>query len=252
MKRARFISLLIILWQLIAMSGIYPALLFPGVPAIATSLWESTLSGELLSRLGYSFYLITAGLTLGVTGAFLLVVLAMLNDRLDYMVETVVGLLHPLPGVALLPLFLLWIGTGSWAIIAVIAHAILLPLTVNIQAGLRSVPRTQLEVGRNLGLDGLKLLTIVKVPAALPYILTGVRIAWGRAWRAIFAAEMVFGASGSEGGMGWFIYMRRFFMDTPGVFAGLIVIMIIGLAVELLLFEKIEEGTVRKWGMVGE
>ena len=93
------------------------------------------------------------------------------------------------------------------------------------------------------------MIFYIMVPAAFPYLLTGFKIGWSRAWRAIIAAEMVFGTAGVSGGLGWYIYKERYLMDISGVFAALVVIGIIGILVEDLLFGFIERKTVKRWGM---
>jgi NitT/TauT family transport system permease protein len=240
---------LLILWELVAISGVYPELLFPDLLAIVKALLASIQSGEVVQRTGYSLYLIGIGLALGTVLAFAMTAFSMLSSVFSNLMETLVMILHPLPGIALLPIVLLWFGTGSRSIVFIIIHSVLWPLMLNTYTGFRSVSKTQLEVGRNIGLHGMQLVTAVMVPAAFPYILAGLKIAWARSWRALVAAEMVFGASGSEGGLGWFIYQKRFFLDVPGVFAGLLVIILIGVLVEDLLFAQLEKRTVQRWGM---
>jgi len=102
----------------------------------------------------------------------------------------------------------------------------------------------------NIGLSKIGLITGIYIPATLPNIYAGLKIGWARAWRALISAEMVFGATGSKSGIGWFIYEKRAYLDVPAVFASLVVIVIIGIAVEDLLFNQIEKHTIRKWGMV--
>jgi NitT/TauT family transport system permease protein len=248
-RQGLFIVGFLILWELVALSGIYPPLLFPDLGSISKAFVESIQSGEMLRRTGFSLYLIGAGLGLGIVLAFVLAALAMVSRFFADLTESVVAILHPLPGIALLPIVLLWFGTGSRSIIVIIVHSVLWPLMLNTYTGFRSVSKTQLEVGRNIGLKGLGLVRSVMVPAAFPYILAGLKIAWARSWRALVAAEMVFGASGSEGGLGWLIYQHRFFLDIPGVFAGLVMIIAIGVLVEDLFFAQLEQRTVERWGM---
>ncbi|NLB73739.1 MAG: ABC transporter permease subunit, partial [Firmicutes bacterium] len=192
------------------------------------------------------------GLSLATASAVLATALAMCSPLASECMETLMAILHPLPGIAILPIVILWLGTGRRSILAVIWFAAVWPLIANLHTGLRSVPITQIEAGRNLGLRGVRLVRTVLIPGAFPYILSGLRVAWARAWQALVASEMVFGASGGEGGLGWFIYKRRFFMEVPGVFAGMIVIVLIGLIVERVCFEQIEIRTVRRWGMTLE
>ena len=250
MKRIGFVVALLLLWQIVALSGVYPELLFPGLPAIGQALVGAVVSGEAAARTGYSLYLIAVGLAVGIGIAFVLTALSMLSPVIADLMESVVSILHPLPGIALLPIVLLWFGTGTAPIMVVIANSAIWPLVLNAYTGFRSVSRTQLEVGRNIGLRGLQLVTSVMFPAALPYILAGLRIAWARSWRILVAAEMIFGASGNEGGLGWFIYQYRYFMDTPGVFAGLVIIILISMTIENLVFDQLERRTAKRWGMV--
>ena len=151
---------------------------------------------------------------------------------------------------ALMPLALLWFGLGVRSVVFVVVHSVLWPMAVNTYTGFASVPPTLRRVGQNFGLAGWRLVAGILLPAAFPYLLSGIKIGWAFAWRTIIAAEMVFGVAGSQGGLGWFIYQNRFEMNTDLVFAGLLtVIIIIGLAVENLLFKWLERRTVLRWGM---
>ena len=85
-------------------------------------------------------------------------------------------------------------------------------------------------------------------PAEARSILTGLKIGWAFAWRTLIAAELVFGVSSGQGGLGWFIFENRNLLDIPAVFAGLLTVIVIGLIVENLIFRTIERNTVQKWG----
>jgi NitT/TauT family transport system permease protein len=88
----------------------------------------------------------------------------------------------------------------------------------------------------------------VVLPAVFPSFLTGVRTGWARSWRALIAAEMVFGAAGFFGGIGWYIFERRVYMDTAGLYAGLALVMAAGVLFDALLFGSLERFTDRRWG----
>jgi NitT/TauT family transport system permease protein len=122
-------------------------------------------------------------------------------------------------------------------------------MALNLLAGFRSIPPIYRDVGRNIGLKPLQNTGLIMIPAAVPFLLAGLKIGWARAWRALISAEMIFGAAGGEGGLGWFIFKRRVFMDTPGIYAGILVIVVIGILVEDGFFRQIERLTVKKWGM---
>ena len=114
--------------------------------------------------------------------------------------------------------------------------------------GFRTVNPTLLAVGRNIGLSGWRLVRDVLVPAALPHTISGLKTGWAFGWRTIIAAELVFGVAGGKGGLGFFINDARYFLRTPEIFAGLVTIAIIGIALDLC-FSYLEKRTVLKWGM---
>ena len=192
----------------------------------------------------FSLYIIGWGLGLAVVTAALVVTGAMLSPLLSDWVQALMAVLHPLPGIAVLPVIILWLGTGSRSIVAVIWFSSVWPLIANLHTGLRSVPTTQIEVGRNLGLKGIPLVRSILLPG-LSYILTGLRVV-GPARGRLRLPRRWFWASGGEGGLGWFIY-KNAFHGIPSVFGGMIIIILIGLLVERLCFEEIELRTVRRW-----
>ena len=132
----------------------------------------------------------------------------------------------------------------------IIVHSVIWPVSRSIIDGFRSTPEVYIEHGQNMGLSMIRLIMDIYLPASLPSILSGLKVGWARAWRALISAEMIFGVSGAVGGLGWFIYVKRYQMDTAGTFAALVVIMIIGILIEHLLFNSLEKHTIRKWGMI--
>ena len=115
-------------------------------------------------------------------------------------------------------------------------------------AGFQAVPETLRMAGRNYGLKGVPYVVQILLPAALPSVLSGLKIGWAFAWRTLIAAELVFGASSGKGGLGWYIFQNRNELYTDRVFAGLVLVVLIGLLVESLGFKTLERLTVRKWG----
>lgn len=244
-----WIVLILVIWEGIARLSIVSPLAFPTLELIGKSLFQSIITGDLLNQILFSLKLITTGLIIAIAISVVISSLSILHPVFDSIVNTLISIFHPLPGIALLPLIILWIGTGSKAIVFIIIHSVLWPMTLNIIAGFKSIPEIYIKIGKNYELSIFKIIWKIYFPASFPYALAGLKIGWARAWRAAISGEMIFGAIGGIGGVGWYIFNKRIFMDTPGLFAGLIIIIIIGIIVEDLIFGKIQDITIKKWGM---
>jgi len=249
LQRVIWFVLFALIWQMVALSGWFSPLIFPSLKIILQTLYNSLVNGELIKQVVFSLTLIIQGLLFSLIIALTMALLSQVSDIFATLLDTLIAIAHPLPGIALMPLVLIWFGAGRTAIIVIIIHSVLWPLVLNLITGFRSIPEIYRLVGKNYGLSIVKIMWHIMAPASLPYFLAGLKIGWARAWRALISAEMLFGAAGSFGGLGWYIFKKRVFFDIPGVFAGIIVIIIIGILVEDLIFSKIEKATVKKWGM---
>lgn len=224
-------------------------LLLPTFLQTARALAEGLASGELLQKTAISLKVLAQGYLLGIACAFLLTTLAVSTQFGRDLLSTLTSMFNPLPAIALLPLALLWFGLGQGSLVFVLVHSVLWPLALNTYAGFQGVPETLRMAGRNYGLTGLRYVLQILVPAALPAILSGLKIGWAFAWRTLIAAELVFGASSGQGGLGWYIFQNRNELFTDKVFAGLAMVIVIGLLVESIAFATLERVTVRRWGV---
>ena len=247
--RIIFVAAFFLIWEFVYQSGVFPRLMFPSVREIAKSLVKGFASENLLGMVGYSMKLLLEGLLLGIGCAVLFSALSILLRPFGDIYTMLVSAFDLIPGVALIPLAILWLGVGEKTIIFLVFHSIVWPMSRNILDGFAAIPNIYLESGRNVGLSGMQLVSNVYLPAAFPSFLSGLRVGWARAWRGLISAEMIFGATSSGAGIGWFIFMKRSMVDIAGVFAALIIIILIGMIVEYLVFGMIEKKTVRKWGL---
>ena len=247
LRKGLILVVLAALWELLARWQDND-LLLPTFSATARALVEGFASGELLAKVGISLSVLLQGYAAGVLLAFALTTLAVSTQVGRDLLGTLTSMFNPLPAIALLPLALLWFGLGRGSLVFVLIHSVLWPLALNTFAGFQGVPETLRMAGRNYGLTGLRYVLQILVPAALPAILSGLKIGWAFAWRTLIAAELVFGASSGQGGLGWYIFQNRNELYTDKVFAGLVTVVLIGLAVETLGFATLERLTVRRWG----
>ncbi|CUI06248.1 Taurine transport system permease protein TauC [Janthinobacterium sp. CG23_2] len=248
LRKALLLLLLASLWEALARWQ-DNALLLPTALQTARAFAAGVASGELPGYVAASLAVLVQGYALGVAGALLLTSLAIGSRIGRDLLETLSAMCNPLPAIALLPLALLWFGLGRASLVFVLVHSVMWPLALNAYAGFGSVPETLRMAGRNVGLNGARLVFHVMIPAALPAVLAGLKIGWAFAWRTLIAAELVFGTTSGKGGLGWYIFQSRNELDTDKVFAGLAAVIAIDLLVEGLVFQTLERMTVRRWGM---
>jgi NitT/TauT family transport system permease protein len=248
LRKGLLLAVLALLWEAAARWQDND-LLLPTFLQTMRALWDGIASGELPGNVATSMGVLLQGYAAGIGLAFALTSLAVSTRIGRDLLETLTSMFNPLPAIALLPLALLWFGLGRGSLVFVIIHSVLWPLALNTYAGFRGVPETLRMAGRNYGLGGLRLVLQILVPAALPAILSGLKIAWAFAWRTLIAAELVFGATSGKGGLGWYIFQNRNELYTDKVFAGLALVIMIGLLVENGVFRTMERVTVQRWGM---
>ena len=246
----RFIILAIMgaFWQFYATYLDNP-LMFPRLSEVVVALVQSLASGELLPRIMSTMKVLIIGYAAGIAAAAVITVLSSTTRFGNDLLSTLTSMFNPLPAVALLPLALLWFGIGVGSLVFVIVHSVLWAVALNTHAGFQSVSDTLRMAGRNIGLSGLSLVSLVLIPAALPSVISGLKIGWAFGWRTLIAAELVFGVSSGQGGLGWFIFENRNNLETANVFAGLLCVILIGLFVESVVFRTIERVTICRWGM---
>jgi len=223
-------------------------LLFPTFSETLAAFINAVRSGELIDRSLYSLKILIIGYAAGLLLAALLTAFAMLTRFGAAMLEVLTSMFNPLPAIALLPLALIWFGIGNVSIVFVLVHSVLWAVSLNTFSGFSTVSQTLRLVGHNYGLNGFRFIRLILIPAALPSIITGMKVGWAFAWRTLIAAELVFGVSSSSGGLGWFIFENKSLLEIPNVFAGLFAVILIGLIMENILFRNIETRTIRRWG----
>lgn len=248
LRKSAVLILLAVAWELYARQVDNP-LQFPTFLDTLAALSRNLLSGEIPTAAAYTIPILVAGYVAGLALAGLLTAFASATRIGADLLETLTAMFNPLPSIALLPLALLWFGLGEGAIIFVLIHAVLWAVALNTFAGFRALSPTLRMVGQNYGLSRAAYLFRILIPGAFPSILTGLKIGWAFAWRTLIAAELVFGAQGSSGGLGWFIYARKNQLEIADVFAGLLTVILFGLLVENVIFKAIERRTVERWGM---
>lgn len=246
-KRMLIVIGIIVIWEVLPILLHTKSILFPNFAQVMTSLFANIGNGALISATGNSLEVLLIGLAVGVGAAFILVFVAVMGSFGREGVGTLTAALNPLPSIGLLPIALLWFGFSTTAVVFVIAFSTVWPMGIAVLGGIDEIPKTWIRLAGSLDQKGINLFRRILLPASLPGVISGLRISWAYGWRTLIAAELVYGASGSSGGLGYFIYNARYQLNSPATFAGLLVIMIVGLLVEYGIFAQIERVTVYRW-----
>jgi NitT/TauT family transport system permease protein len=230
-----------------ARSGYFAPALLPTLPAIGRTLFASLADGSMIEHAAFTLYRVMFGFALSVVVGLPLGILMARFQHVENFFLPLVSALMPIPSFALVPLFMLWFGIGNLTTILIVFYAATFPMIFNTWSGVRSVNPIWLRAAGAMGASEHRLFWKVIIPGASPFIITGMRQAFLRAWIAVVGAEMI---AASDWGLGWVIFDAKEFLNTDTMLASLIVIGITGFAFERFVFGSIERATVMRWGMM--
>jgi len=277
--RTVFILLLVALWQgahyfLVTRSELWSGALFPSPGQVAEwlldgfglsyltgqyqpppgepmpqSFWQAFRQADYPPAIGASIFRLIQGYIIATLIGFPVGLLVARSALVEKTVGWLSVSLQSLPSICWIPLALLWFGRLSIAapILFVTVMGSLFATIVTVADGIRNVPPLMARAGRTLGATGPRLYFSVLLPAALPGIVTGLKVGWSFAWRSLMAAELIV----NSGGLGFLLQRDREFGDADGVLATILVIIVIGLVVQELVFSPIQRRLQTLWGLTG-
>ena len=248
MRRAA-VSVLIValLYEIVARSEYFPPVLLPTLPTVFRTLIRVLLDGSMLQHAFSTLYRMLLGFGLAIVVGIPLGILMARSRRVENFVLPLASALMPIPSLAWVPVFILWFGLGNTVSVLVVFYAATFPILLNTWSGVRSVNPLWLRAAGAMGANEQALFWKVIIPGASPFIITGVRQAFLRAWIAVVGAEAL---AASDWGLGWVIFDAKEFLNADLMLASLIVIGFIGFVFERLVFGSLERNTVLRWGMV--
>jgi NitT/TauT family transport system permease protein len=234
-------------YQAVAHSGLFPAVLLPSLPVVAATLYASIADGSMPMHALFTLERVLIGCGFAVAIGLPVGILMGRYRPVENFVMPLASALMPIPSLAWVPVFILWFGLGNTVTISIVFYAALFPMLLNTWSGVRAVNPLWLRAASAMGADERALFWKVMIPAASPFIITGLRQAFLRSWIAVVGAEML---AASDWGLGWVIFDAKEFLNADVMLAALVVIGAIGFAFERLVFGSIERATVLRWGMV--
>ncbi len=234
-----------LIWEAVSKAGVWPPYLFPSPGTVLETLFAGFGDNSFLMGTAVSVQRILVGYLISLVFG---VSLGLLVGRFKILDETVGSLmigLQVLPSICWLPLAILWFGLNEWAIQFVVVMGALLSIAVATDGGIKNISPLYVRAAQTMGVKGIDLYFRVIFPAALPSIVTGMKLGWSFAWRALMAGELIFVSAG----LGKLLQVGRELNDMAQVMAVMLIIMAVGLLFDRLVFAALEHRIRRMWGM---
>lgn len=245
LKGAAGVFLLVVLWQLsVPLIGL-SSYFYPSPLDVMAAFIELLRKGILPVYFVDSMGRYAAGLSIGATAGVVLGVLIGLNRRVSLALSPLLKFLFAIVEVAWIPIFVVWFGYGFKTIILALVYVVFFPVLYNTLLGVRTAPQILVNAVRSLGGSRWQALRLVILPAALPGIITGLRVSAGFAFRGLVFAEIV----AAKTGIGYLIFEGTQSQQTARTIVGMIVMGLTWLAIDQFYLRPVERATIERWGL---
>jgi NitT/TauT family transport system permease protein len=242
-----FFSALVVAWHLLVAAKIWSPLLLPSPLSVLDYLWSAVEDGTLFESMLVTVRRLLIGYGLGILVGLPLGFLTASSKWSQDTIGVLALGLQTLPSVCWIPLALLWFGQTEAAMLFVVVMGTFWSLIIATDTGVRTIPPIYTRAARSMGSSGFHTWTHVVLPAALPFLLSGMKQGWAFAWRSLMAAE-IYVTILSGFGLGHLLHYGRELNAMDQVIGVMTVIVLIGLAVDKALFAPIERFLHRRWG----
>ncbi|MEE8110901.1 MAG: ABC transporter permease [bacterium] len=234
------------LWAFISSVIPNPSRYLPAPLTVVFSSEDMLLKGLLPNYLGQTLWRLVLGSVLGLGIGIPFGILLGLNRTISDMFYPVLNFFQSISGIAILPIIVVWWGNSELTVFIVILYTAMFPITFNVLAGVRSIPRIYVNMLRSLGASRFQIARDVILPGAMPHIATGARLGIAFAWRAVIAGEMLVG----KRGLGWMIFTAQDTDHTDQVILGMVMIGVFWILLDRYALRPIEADTIQRWGLV--
>lgn len=223
---AASVVLFLVLWELVVRWRDVPPIILPAPTSIARYLWAMIVDGSLPFHLAVTFLRIMGGFVVaGVLGVAVGVFMGM-SRIFSRVLDPWIAALYPLPKISLIPLLIIWLGTGEAYILTISVITAFFPVVISTYSGIRQADQGLIKAARDLGASTRQVQMQVVIPAAIPSIFAGLHLGMGVTIILVVAAEMIGGSN--QSGMGYLLIRYGQVMETEKVFAALVVLAVFG------------------------
>jgi len=243
------VVVLVAIWQALWAAAFWPEYKLPAPAAVGSQIWQVVAGGDILGLFWVSVHRAVIGFAISLLIAVPLG-LAIANLRVVRRgIGPLVSGLQSLPSVAWVPAAILWFGLNDRAIYWVVLLGAVPSIANGLVSGLDQVPPILPRVGQALGAGRLGGIRYILLPAALPGFLGGLKQGWAFSWRSLMAAELIAASPELGEGLGQFLHNGMSLSDISMVFAGIVLIFVVGVGIELLVFRPLENSVLRARGL---
>jgi len=243
-----------LLWEIVSRSGAVDDTLLPPPSRVFATMIKLAGPGEggrpdhlIIMHTLSTLSLLIGGYLISAIICTVIGVLMGINKTVYEWFNPIVAFFMPIPSFTLVFVFILWVGLGAKTVILTVIVGSCFPILYSAAAGVRSGDQKMIWAAQIAGCSRTQVFYKVLLPGAMGYIITGQKLALGRAWRAVIGAEMF---ASTSFGLGFMLQDASSFLDTEAMFAAIITVGLTGLLLENILFRYLERRTVERWGMV--
>lgn len=219
--------------------------MFPSLTQVMSTLFNGLVEGQIALAILTSMKRIAIGfiiaILLGVTFGYLIWRYKLVEDTLGFIVTA----LQSIPSIVWFPLAIIWFGLNDFAILFIVTIGATWTMTISATSGFKNVPNLYQQVAKTFGSSGFHFIKTVIIPASIPQLLSGLRIAWAFSWRALMAGELL----GGGGGLGQLLETGRSLGQMDLVISVMIIIAVIGTIMDRVVFVRLEKSVQTKWGI---
>ena len=230
------VIVIIAVWQILCNQGAINASLLPSPETIVLSFVQMITDGSLWGHISASLLRILKGFLIGTVAGIVIGILMGIFPKFEKSLTLIVGILRPIPIIALIPLLILWFGIGETSKVATIILGTFWPVLINTIYGVKSVDKKLLDLAKILQKTYLQTLVHITIPSAFPAMFTGIRLGVGNALVCVITAEMI----AASQGLGFLIMYARQMSQPNIVLVGIITIGVIGLILDLI-FQRLQK-----------
>jgi NitT/TauT family transport system permease protein len=248
---AAAVVVFVAVWQAVALAKVKPAYALPGPVGVWAAFVSVVQDGSAARAAGLSLERAGLGFVISVAIGVLLGTAMATVPLLRRALGPIVTGLQSLPSVAWVPAAIIWFELSNAAIFTVVLLGAIPSVVNGLLAGVDQVPPLFLRVGRVLGASGWTRIRYILLPAALPGFLAGLKQGWAFAWRSLMAAELISSSPQLGTGLGQLLDLGRETNNMPLVIASILMIFVIGIAIELLVFGPLERRVLHARGLTG-